>query len=361
MLRRVATTQSHVGLSPASAASHERRLRRTLNDSSVEVVPTYTRVVRRVLRHLKPGQRIRLIIDESGHSDVVRILLAALWYRRRAIPLTWCIWKAQHPHAHSYWIDCATILDEVVTILPDGLQVTVIGDRAFVCPAFTDEVTARGWDWLVRGQGQTRFRYPNGSEQSMRDILPRPGHWCRQEGQAFKKHGWRAVSVVAYWRVSCQDPLLLVSSLPARWGLVRAYRLRKAIEALFRDGKTSGWQWESSQVRDVDHQSVIVLILALATLMTCCLGEEAAQEMLNREPQTGHRRPWDARSSLFRLGWERFWLRIWRGSTSPISWELTHFDAPNWSQECWDAALPDKTPVYQTERVGKREHRRLAA
>ena len=91
VLRRVATTQAHISLGSAKAASHERRLRRTLNEPSLGAPPMYGRVVRRVLRRVPAKQRLWLIVDESGHSDVVRVLLAALWYRGRALPLTWVI------------------------------------------------------------------------------------------------------------------------------------------------------------------------------------------------------------------------------------------------------------------------------
>jgi hypothetical protein len=140
VLRQVATTQRHVTGGTVQAASHERRLRRTLNDPLVEPVPTYTRVVRRILQRLRPGQTVRLLIDESGHSDVVRVLLIALWYRGRAVPLTWVCWPAQQPHDQAYWADCTTLLDQVATTLPAGVRITVIGDRAFGCPAFTDLV-----------------------------------------------------------------------------------------------------------------------------------------------------------------------------------------------------------------------------
>jgi len=101
VLRQVATTLRDVDGGTVQAASHERRLRRTLNDSHVEAVPTYPRVVRRILQRLRPGQTVRVIIDESGHSDVVRVLMVALWYRGRAIPLTWVLWPAQQPHDQS--------------------------------------------------------------------------------------------------------------------------------------------------------------------------------------------------------------------------------------------------------------------
>jgi hypothetical protein len=234
VLRRVASTQVHIADCTTQAASHERRLRRTISDPVLRAVPMYGRVVRRVLRQLRPGQRVWLILDESGHSDVVRVLLAALWYRGRAVPLAWVLWQAQQPHDQSYWSDCQDLLAQVADILPAGVHVTVLADRAFGCPAFTDLVLGQGWQHLVRVQGQTRLRQRDGSEQPLRDLLRQPGtRWCGA-GQVFKKQGWRQLSVVAYWRAQCREPLLLVSSLPPQWDLVRQYRLRSAIEALFR-------------------------------------------------------------------------------------------------------------------------------
>jgi hypothetical protein len=217
---------------------------------------------------------------------------------------------------------------------------------------------AHGWDYLVRAQGQTRLRQPDGTTVALRDLLTQPGRRWFGEGQAFKKQGWRPVSVVAYWRASCREPLLLVSSLPAGWDLVRQYRLRSAIEALFRDWKSSGWQWEASQVRDVAHQAVLVSVLALSTLLTICLGEEAASTILRQPAHPGARRPWHARMSLFRLGRDRLWQRLWQDDTSRLTWELAHFAAANWSTECWQAACSHAEPIYMTERIGRREHRR---
>ncbi|NNJ13268.1 hypothetical protein EKD04_023365 [Chloroflexales bacterium ZM16-3] len=75
VLRRVAITQTHIAVGTVQAASHERRLRRILNDPHLgQAVPMYGRVVRRVLRRVCPDQRVWVIVDESGHSDVVRTL-----------------------------------------------------------------------------------------------------------------------------------------------------------------------------------------------------------------------------------------------------------------------------------------------
>lgn len=361
VLRRVASTQANISLGTTKAASHERRLRRTLNDPHLgQAVPMYGRVVRRVLRRLPAEQRLWLIIDESGHTDVVRALVAALWYRGRAIPLCWLSWPAQTPVGEHYWRDCHLLLQQAAALLPANHPVTVVADRAFGCPAFFDLVVQHGWQYVVRAQEQTRLRQADGSEHAFCQLLSTPATYWSGQGWAFKKQGWREVSVVAYWRVGCKKPLLLVSNLAASWELVRAYRRRAAIEALFRDWKSSGWQWEASQVRDAQHQAVLLLVLALATLLTLCLGEELAQELLAQPRQQGYRRPWHARDSLFRLGRDRLWQRLWRDEHPDYRWELTQFAAPNWSQQCWQAALPEPKPILMTGRVGKREQRRVA-
>jgi Transposase DDE domain len=359
VLRRVATTQAHFTPETATAASHERRLRRTLNDAQLgPAVPLYGRVLRRVLRRVPADRRLTLILDESGHSTVVRVLLAALWYRGRAIPLCWVLWPCYQPHPQSYWADCADLLAQAAALLPAGVPVTVLADRAFGCPGFTDLVVAQSWQYVVRVQGQTRLRQADGSEQALNTLVRQAGSYWYGSGAVFKKEGWRPASVLAYWRTGCKEPLLLVSNHRAGLGLVRWYRLRGAIEALFRDWKTSGWQWEASQVRDVGHQAVVVLVLALATLLTLCLGEEVAQQVLAQAPQQGQRRPWHARDSLFRLGRDRLWQRVWQDDQSSIAWELADAGSENWSETCWRKALPEAIPVLRTGRVGTREYQR---
>jgi len=73
----------------------------------------------------------------------------------------------------------------------------------------------------VRAQRQTCLRHDDGRMQAFSTLIPPAGtRWCGR-GQAFKKQGWRPVSVAASWRVGCPEPLLLVSNLPPAWDLVR--------------------------------------------------------------------------------------------------------------------------------------------
>jgi hypothetical protein len=101
--------------------------------------------------------------------------------------------------------------------------------------------------------------------------------------------------------------------------------------ALFRDWKSSGWQWEGSQVRDLEHQERLLLGLAFATLLTLALGAAAAEQERQTKPRGSRRRSWAGTHSLFRLGREAFWQRLWQNTRRPICWELVEVDGPNWS------------------------------
>ena len=331
VLSRIASAQSAFCGSSVAVESHERRLRRIENDPYLGWRETYAPAVRRIVQwhHAKPPL---ILIDETGHSDVIRTLVAALWYRGRAIPLAWVSWPAQVPLAVSYWDQVDTLLTMLTQIVPSGLRVVVIADRAFGNPAFIDRITALGWDWLVRIQNQTRFLDRRGRSLPVSQILPRRGRW-KGRGRMFKKQGWREATLVAFWDHRHKEPLFIASSLPPGWELIQLYLRRGAIECLFRDWKSMGWQWESSQVTELEHWSVLLVGLAWATLVTLCLGDQVAAQVLTRPAQPRRTLPRIGKRSLFQLGLERLQARLYQTVETPVTWRLGEFAAPNWSQQ----------------------------
>lgn len=335
VLSRIAAAQAGFCGGSTSVESRERHLRHILSDDRLDWAHTYAPAVRRVLQW-KQARRLLLLIDESGHSDQYRVLMVALWYRGRAVPLTWVDWPAQQPLEGRYWTQVEQLLQQVAQLVPANLQVVLIGDRAFGNPAFIDRVTAHGWAWLVRIQGQTCFRDAQGRRWQANQLLRQPGGRWKGRGQLFKKQGWRHASLVAFWDRQHREPLLLASSLPPGWTLIHLYLCRGAIECLFRDWKTYGWQWESSQVTNAAHRQVLLVGLAWATLVVLCLGEQVATETLRQPARPRRTPPRLGKRSLFTLGCERLQARLYRTVDTPICWTLTAFDAPAWHQEVYN-------------------------
>jgi hypothetical protein len=331
---QVAKALHRMRLTGASPESLERRIRRLENDPEVAASLCFHPFARCHLLWGRP-QELLLILDPTTQEDKLVMVSVAVWYRGRALPLAWAVWPANTPlEGEGFWERIDQLLSEVEPLLPAGVVITLLADRAFGCPAFIDLVVKRGWHYLVRVQGQTVCRDGLGRERPIESLVPFPNRRAKRRGQAFKKNGWRAVSVVAYWGKRHQKPLCLVSDLKPGWHLLRLYRQRYPIEGVFRDYKSYGWRWEQGQVKDQTHVERLLVGMALATWVVLLVGAWQARQILSKPP-TGKRRtlPWEGKLSLFQHGLEQ--LLAWLGEEAlpPLSWRLTDWPAQNWSTQ----------------------------
>ena len=331
---RIAEAIKKLGLSGATVESIERRVRRIENDPALEVTWCFHPFARSRLRFGRPKELV-LILDPTTQADRVVMVSASVWYRGRALPLAWMVWPANQPlEGARFWERIATLLDQVASLLPAGVPVTWLADRAFGTPCFTDLVTERGWHYVVRVQSQTRCQDRQGSCLPIGHLVSQRGARAKLLGRVFKKRGWRDASVVAYWGRRYESPLCLVSDLPPCWRLIDRYRRRYPIEASFRDYKSLGWRWEQGQVTDLEHLQRLLVGMALATWFALCAGTQVAQEQLSKPP-TGRRRtlPWIGKRSLFYLGLQRLGQLLYGSESSPLAAQLTQWEAPNWQKQ----------------------------
>jgi hypothetical protein len=333
---QVAKALAQIGLSQASADSIERRIRRIENDPEVTASLCFHPLARHYLLWTQPRELI-LILDPTTQDDRVVMVSAAVWYRGRALPLAWAIWPGNTPLTEDrFWARIAALLEVVAGLLPLGVRVTWLADRAFGTPAFTDLIANHDWHYVVRVQHQTVCRDKCGVERAVSRLVPYRGRRAKLCGQAFKKRGWRAVSVVAYWGRRHKEPLVVVSDLRPAWWLLSLYRRRYPIEALFRNYKSNGWCWEQGQVTDLKHIERLLVGMALATWITLFIGSQVAAEYL-AQPPTGRRRtmPWAGKQSLFELGLQRLHAMMAGGRLVDCRWQLTDWDAPNWQDQIY--------------------------
>lgn len=346
VINQVAAELAALGLTQASTAEGiARRLRRTLSDARLAPQTCYAPVLGEVIDWAvarRGGRSIVLAIDESSKEGEesskegeVHLLRVSLPYRGSSLPLAWAVWQQkQLLPTGQYWAHVAAVLAQVAKLLPPGLEVVVVADRAYDIPAFVDRVAAYGWHWVVRckANGAGRFRDRAGREHGLRDLLrrglPAPGRRWKARGAAFKEAGWQAVSVVGVWSRGHKEPLVVLSDLPAR---------RFWIEPGFRDDKKQGWQWEDSQVQGLAHQERLLLALAWASLVVLCLGAQVAEARLAARRARPRRRPEHARASLFTLGLQRARQWLYRPHTVALRWHLPALLAESWTDQ-WQRA-----------------------
>jgi hypothetical protein len=331
---RIATAVQRLGLGPAKAESVERRIRRTENDPRVTAQMVLHPLARSLLLLGHPEELI-LILDPTTQEDKVVLVSVNIWYRGRSLPLAWTMWPANVPlKGTRLWQRVEALLDLVQPLLPKSVPVTWLADRAFGTPAFIDLLTARGWDYVVRVQRQTVCCDTRGRERSVGDLAPRRGSRGKMTGKVFKKRGWRAASVVAFWGPSHPQSLCLITNRPPRWFVIRLYRRRFPIEATFRDYKSAGWQWEHGQVTDLEHMERLLVGMAIAVWVAILAGGHVAQESL-AQPPTGKRRtrPWIGKHSLFTIGLEALLAMVEGACPVLLPWKLTGWNEPNWQEQ----------------------------
>lgn len=350
VLAQIAAALFTLELTRAREPEHmERGLRRTLSDARLTPAACYQRELATMLDWaglLRGSRRVVLALDESSHTDRYHLLRMSLPYWGGALPLAWAVWaqNVAQPGGH-YWQELDRVLDQVATLLPPGVEVVVVADRAYDIAPFVDRLHTRGWHWVIRAKadGALRFRDARGRERGVRELVRQrlrgPGSRWRARGQVFKKAGWRAASVVGVWAPGTQERLVVLTDLRPRWAVVRLYDRRFWIEPGFRTDKSHGWQWESSQVQGVAHQARLLVAMAWASLLMLALGVTQAQQRLARLAQRGRGRghPRPARHSLFTLGLRAIGPWLYGCTHGPLPWHLPELDAPSWRRR-WDHA-----------------------
>jgi hypothetical protein len=348
VIAQIAAELKALRLTHASTAeSIARRMRRTLNDPHLDQTSCYSPVLRQVIDwpSLLQGQRrIVLSVDESSKADDLHLFRVSLPYWGGSLPLAWTIWQQNVPLPQGfYWSAVEKVFDQVAALLPAGLEVVVVADRAYGIPPFLERVQAYGWHWVVRltTTGSHRWCDRHGQEHALREVLRRhlsqPGMRWRTRGCLFKDAGWRQVELVGLWGIGQKEMLVVVTDLRERWGVLALYNRRFWIEPGFRSDKKKGWQWESSQVVGVEHHERLLVGMAWASLVTLVVGVEAAGEEVERLerrkrrkrlPQVRH-----ARESIFTLGLRAVREWLYHATRCALRWQLSRLDAPSWERQ----------------------------
>jgi hypothetical protein len=257
----------------ARADSIERRLRRMLADSTWNVSAIFEGVVRASLAKL-PAGRCVLILDDTQQADHAVLSTLALAYRGRALPLAWCRWSGQLHGA--YWRQIDQLFEQAERMLPPHVQPVLLADRGLASPMLVQLTQQRGWDFLLRVQRDTTLREERSRTSPgvhLGELVQHPGGpRVFLDGWVFLKHSvW--VHTAAVWRAGYQEPWLLVSNLNLGIGLADLYAQRMRVEALFRDAKSGGFEWELSRVLKPDRAKRLLLGIMLAIWCGVLLGE----------------------------------------------------------------------------------------
>jgi hypothetical protein len=312
----------------------QRRLERFLHNHQIDWSRCCQAWSGWVLRHYS-GKRLILLVDETKLGSHLSVMVVGLAYRGCCIPLAfWCYPPKQWPLKQVDLI--GTLLSWIAPSVPQGCIPLIQADRGIgTSPELLRRIEQMGWYFQVRVQKHTRLRRQAQADCPLAALVSAAGQSWRGSGKVFKKAGWLEGRVLVLWGAAHKECWCIVTNCP--WVNGWEYGVRYWQESSFRDLKSDGWQWQSSQVWTPAHANRLLLVMTLAygwvlTLGTlvCCDAQVAQSVSKGRQ----------ATYSIFRLG-----LRLWEalmGQVAEPLLRLTH------EYLCFIATFPDTLETVGT-------------
>jgi hypothetical protein len=228
-----------------------------------------------VIQHWQqPGQALHLALDTTMLWNRCCVVVLSVVCHGRAIPLLWR--TLEHPSASVSASVSIALLEKADRLLAAFGAITLLADRAFPSEELLGWFDGKArWSYVMRLRSDTWIHgtaAPMGCEVR-RLRLPR-GH-CRgfRDVQLWADGSQQANLLLAHPSgIAIDEPWYLVSNADPTLDLVWSYAKRFCCEQLFRDQKSGLFQLESSGLRDPGRIDRLLLVVAIAVLVSSLQG-----------------------------------------------------------------------------------------
>jgi hypothetical protein len=322
----------------AQQTSKTRRLRRFLSNDAVAPRAFYRPVAQSLIQAAAQGGPVRLLIDTLHLTGNRRLLVAAVAFRRRALPVLWRVDDASGVTGQDLQ---RTFVQALQPLVPEDAEVVVIGDGEFHGVSLLKAVEAAGWTYCVRLHADTFLRDGPPTSSSprtdadraprtwtyCRDLDPEPGH--RRDlypVQITKEHAFGPARVVYYWARGEERPWRLVTNAPPAEGpvacareILQHYRRRMWIEELFGDWEGGRFQLHRTRLHAPARIARLVLVLSLVYVWLVAVGSAVVKRGDRFYVDRTDRRD----RSYLAIGLR--WIRRCLQNDAPIPWRWTPY------------------------------------
>ncbi len=139
-----------------------RRLERFLDNRAVRVRRWYEPIARGILMAASVIGEIHRVLDTTKVSAHHRRLMVGVAYRRRVLALAWT-WVRTN-RGHSSASKQVALLSYGRGVIPEGVEVSLVGDCEFGHTAVLEAMHAWHWDYALRQSGHLLVQLPGADE-----------------------------------------------------------------------------------------------------------------------------------------------------------------------------------------------------
>ena len=193
----------------ACLPSMTRRMRRLLNNPAIRARRWYEPIAKEIIQRLADGE-MRLIVDGSKVGFGHQLLLVAIAYRRRAIPLAWTWVKGSRGHSTVH--KQKALLSYVHSLIPAKSSVLLVGDAEFGEVGVLKLLQKWHRHYVLRQKGRYLLRQKGlRSFQRLDSLVSKPGQIRWLEACQLTAKYAHSVNVLAYWKPGAKVPWLLAT------------------------------------------------------------------------------------------------------------------------------------------------------
>jgi hypothetical protein len=233
------------------------------------------------------GEPLGLILDQSKVSDRHQVLMLALRWGERALPLAW---RVEETEGAIGFETQKALLEVVVPWLPAPARVRLLGDRFYGTADLIGWCQQRGWDYRLRLKGN--LVVVDGAGRTTTGQCAKDQVYYLEDVELTGRRARTHIGII-------QDPghaepwIIALSEKP---GYLRTleYSARWGIEPMFSDFKSRGFGIEDTQLRYADRLDRLILVMALALYVAVSTGQWDAVHHPNpsekKVPRTNRRR-----------------------------------------------------------------------
>lgn len=280
----------------ATPVSNATQVRRILRDDRLTVGSVLDPLIHSILATMQTDT-LCLCIDESHHTDTVRLLQLVIATDAMALPVRFFLYT---PNAA--WADDARqCLQALAQVIPAHLRVIVLADRVHAGVPFLDCIEALGWMYIFRLSCSTHVKTAKGW-QTVGRMHPRRYPTRRLEQvQLWKRQPWTTNLVIHRHETAGHLAVVwyLATNLPPTETCCLMYGIRWWQECGFLRLKSAGFGWERSRITDLGRITALLVGVACATWLLWMLGRLRDRRPRLRPTTTT---PQPRRLNVFRLG-----------------------------------------------------------
>ena len=242
-------------------------------------------VLARAQAEAGPRGWVDLILDQSRASERHQVLMLALRWGERALPLAW---RGEETEGAIGFGVQKGLLDTVAAWLSEAACVRLLGDRFYGTPALIGPCRSLGWDYRLRLKGNLRL-WIDGADAGPVEQLARSTPYLM--GVELTARRVRT-NVGLIQDPGHEEPWIVAMSEAPGYLATLDYARRWGIEPMLSDFKTRGFGLEDSQIRYPDRLARLILVMALALCFAVSTGQwDAAHHATPAERRRPEQRP----------------------------------------------------------------------